>query len=217
LFNYILPNRKKLRKIIVYEKSNRSYSELASLRAAHFEAERLLEQHSHHLQEIYASHMVDGKDFLYNYWPDATNERVLQRKEWASLERLYLPCYLESTFFSPEVVQAAAIAAGYMPSLRTMEIKSSESRTRFLYHVDDREHPILAPEEMMNTLDKSTIECWRRSIGASAVGFAVGELQPEDGSGPVRHSLESQSITRTTQTQLSLESMAQKIGLYRLE
>lgn len=165
LFGEILRNCRTLTKLVLYEKSNHTYSHRPSPIDPDPVAGQVLELYSSNLQELYGSWMVDAKDFLHVFWPGATAaaEQDPGRAEWPHLKRLFLTTTaLTPGAWSP-LIQAAAAAAKRMPKLEKMEFWGHTGSNRFYYQVQmqERRCTILLPRGMSHKSEKAITRCWQ--------------------------------------------------------
>lgn len=205
LLDYVLPRCKALRKISMYEANNRSYCPTPSPRASDPTAGQYLAARSHHLKEIYASWIVDARDFFHNFWPDAKVEAKLTRAEWLHLKYLSLTTNFFSTGHCESLLQAAGTAAERMPVLKIMDIRGHYEGERFLYLRQDRQHSIFFGRGLANMISPATVLCWQRVAAArgSLHELKVNdweEYKKEKGTRPP--SVASRAMTHTTSEQL---------------
>lgn len=208
LLDYILHNCKSLRRLSIYEASNRTYCKNPSPVVPDPIGGRALGVQSRLLREVYVSWMVEARDFFHNFWPGATPEQQLERTEWKRLRYLSLTTSLIPSTHCESLMQAAAAAAERMPKLKTMELWGFERRDRFLYLVQAGQHTIFVPKGMACTLSATTIQHWQRvaATRGSPYNLKVEDL-PEYiiGSQTYPPSIAWRSATRTTLKLLDME------------
>jgi hypothetical protein len=90
LFNHILPQRKHLSELCLYERSNSQYCEIQPSEERDPMVGHVLGVQSHRLRQLHIGGIVDEKDFFYNFWPDATAGQQLVRTVWPNMIYLSL-------------------------------------------------------------------------------------------------------------------------------